>query len=144
MAGNLTSANAVITLTIPGLFNTPVQLQGFMTDNIYETPTVEVNQTAMGVDGRLSAGMVFNPIDQTFYIQADSDSGDVFDIWWATMITQRDTLRCKGETTLPSLGKSYVSLNGALISWPPIPTAGKILQGRQALIRWESITANPV
>ncbi len=141
---SLTSANAVITLRIPGLFNTPVTLQGFMTDNIYDTPTVEVNQTAMGVDGKLSAGFVFNPIDQTFYIQADSSSGDIFDTWWGNMITQRDTFRCFGETSLPALGTTYTSNNGALISWPPIPTAGKILQGRQALIRWESIVPNPL
>jgi hypothetical protein len=60
------------------------------------------------------------------------------------MIQQRETFRCFGQTTLPALGRSYVSNNGALISWPPIPTAGKILQGRQAQIQWESITANPL
>lgn len=141
---SLTSANAVITLTVPGLFNTPVQLQGFMTDNIYDLPTVEVNQTAMGVDGKLSAGFVFNAIDQTFHIQADSLSNQIFDTWMQAMITQRDTYRVNGETTLPSLGKSYVSTNGALISWPPISAGGKILQGRQALIRWERITASPI
>ncbi|MGN6774996.1 phage tail fiber protein [Rhizobium sp.] len=144
MANNLTAADAVITLTVPGVFNTPVQLKGFMTDNIYDLPTVEVNQTAMGVDGKLSAGFVFNPIDQTFHIQADSDSNQIFDVWMQAMITNRTTYRVNGETTLPALGTSYVSTNGALISWAPVSAAGKILQGRQALIRWESITASPL
>jgi hypothetical protein len=141
---SLTAANAVITFTIPGLFNTPVQIEGFMTDNVYDLATVETNQTAMGVDGKLSAGYVINAVDQTFYIQADSKSGDIFDQWQAAMRTLRDTLRVFGETTLPSLGKSFVSNNGALVSWPPLPSAGKILTGRQALIRWESVTSAPL
>ncbi|NTJ67518.1 hypothetical protein G6M50_06040 [Agrobacterium rhizogenes] len=144
MARTLTVADAIITLRIPGLFNTPVTIQGFMTDNVYDAPTVELTQTAMGVDGRLSAGTVLNPIDQTFYIQADSESGDIFDTWWGISRTQVTTLRCFGETTLPALGTTYTSNNGALISWPPIPAGAKILQGRQALIRWESIVPNPL
>ncbi|MGA1801484.1 phage tail fiber protein [Rhizobium sp. HT1-10] len=63
---SITSANAIITLTIPGLFNTPVQLQGFSADNIYESEVQEIAETSMGVDGKLSAGYVFNPINQTF------------------------------------------------------------------------------
>ncbi|WP_267550380.1 phage tail fiber protein [Rhizobium rhizogenes] len=139
--GSLTAANAVITLTIPGLFNSPVQIQGFTADNVYEMPTVELTQTAMGVDGYLSAGFVFNPIDQTFSIQADSNANVIFDTWAATMLTQRDTFRVSGETTLKSIGRSFICTNGALISWAPAPAAQKILAPRQALIRWQSVTA---
>ncbi|ENN86075.1 hypothetical protein RHSP_32062 [Rhizobium freirei PRF 81] len=144
MAGNLTAADVVITLTIPGVFNTPVQLQGFTTDNVYDLPTVEVNQTAMGVDGKLSAGYVINPVDQTFHLQADSDSNQIFDTWMAAMKSNRTTYRVEGDVTLPSLGTTYVCKNGALVSWPPAPAAAKITQPRQALIRWQSVDPSPL
>jgi hypothetical protein len=141
---SLTAANAVITLTIPGLFNSPVQLQGFSAQNIYEMPSIEINQTQMGVDGKLSAGFVYNPISQTFVLQADSASNDVFEIWAQTMLTNRDTLRCNGETLLTSVNRSYVCTNGALTSYPPAPAAGQILQPRSYVIVWERISATPV
>lgn len=141
---SLTAANAVITLTVPGLFNTPVQLQGFSAQNIYEMQAVEINQTLMGVDGKLSAGFVFNAVSQTFMLQADSASNQIFEIWASTMRTNRDTLRCNGETLLTSVNRSYVCNNGALTSYPPAPAAGQILQPRSYIIVWESIVANPV
>lgn len=143
MARSLTAANAIITITIPGLFNTPQQLQGFSADNVYDMAVQEVVQTAMGVDGILSGGFVFNPVEQTFDLQADSLSNDIFEIWAANQAQQKDVFTANGETTLPSLSKSYVSTKGFLISLPPAPAAGKILQARRYMIRWQSILAVP-
>ena len=82
----LTAANAVITLTVPFLFPTPVQLQGFSADNIYDMDNVDQIETAMGVDGILSGGFVFNPVNQTFVLQADSPSIAFFETWAATQV----------------------------------------------------------
>jgi hypothetical protein len=144
MARSLTAADAVITIAVVGLFSTPQQLQGFATDNVYDVGVQSVAETAMGVDGKLSAGFVFNPIDQTFTLQADSLSNDLFDTWVAAQQQGKTVFRCSGRTTLPAVGKSYVSNNGALVSFPPLPTAGKILQPRKFLIRWESIVGTPI
>lgn len=139
----LTSANAVITLTINGLFSTPQQLQGFAADNIYDVDTQEIVETAMGVDGLLSGGFVFNPVNQTFTMQADSASNAIFEVWAATQAQIKDVLTANGRTTLPSLGKSYVMTKGFLSSLPPLPSAGKILQPRKYAIRWQSVLAIP-
>lgn len=144
MARSLTAADAVITIAVVGLFTTPQQLQGFAADNVYDVGTQNVAETAMGVDGKLSAGFVFNPIDQTFTLQADSLSNDLFDTWVAAQQQGKTVFRCSGRTTLPAVGKSYVSNNGALVSFPPLPGAGKILQPRKFLIRWESIVGTPI
>ncbi|HEY0120653.1 MAG TPA: hypothetical protein VGC14_02640 [Rhizobium sp.] len=141
---SITSANAIITLTIPDLYNTPVQLQGFSADNIYDMAVQEVVQTAMGVDGILSGGFVFNPVEQTFDLQADSSSNTIFETWAATQKQIKDVLVANGETTLPSVGRSYVSTKGFLISLPPAPAAGRTLQPRRYVIRWESVLAVPV
>jgi len=141
MARTLTAANAVITLAVPGLFPVPQQLHGFSADNVYESPGVDVNETAMGVDGYLSAGFVFNHIEQTFTLQADSLSNDMFEQWDATMRQVRDTYFAEGTTTLPSLQRRFVSQRGVLVNLPKFPTANKITQPRRYTIRWQSVTA---
>lgn len=141
---SLTAADAVIMLTIPGLFSTPQQLQGFATDNIYDVGSVAQAETAMGVDGFLSAGFVFNPVDQSFTLQADSLSNDLFDTWIATQQQGRSVIRCNGSTVLPALGKRFISANGVLVDAPPIPSAGKNLAPRKFLIRWQSVTGAPI
>lgn len=144
MPRSLTSADAVIMLAVPGIFSTPQQLQGFSTDNVFEVGNRVLTETAMGVDGYMSAGMVFSSIDQTFTLQADSLSNDFFDTWAATTLQQKAVFRVSGTVELPAVEKSFVCVNGALIDPPPMPSAGKILQPRKFLIRWQSITANPI
>lgn len=141
---SLTSANSVITITIPGLFNTPQQLQGFAADNIYDVDAQDTVETAMGVDGILSGGFVYNPINQSFTLQADSASNAIFETWASFQRQQRDVYIANGSTTLPSVNKSYVQTRGFLVSWTPIPTAAKILQPRKYMIRWQSSQAVPV
>lgn len=144
MARTLTAADAVITLTIPGIFSTPQQLQGFSTDNVYDIGNLVIAETAMGVDGTLSAGFVFNPIEQTFTLQANSISNDLFDLWYTTSQQAKDVFRCTGSTTLPAVGKTYVSNNGVLMTMPPLPGANKILSPRKYVIQWQSIVGNPI
>ncbi|MBZ9683206.1 hypothetical protein LB531_21345 [Mesorhizobium sp. CO1-1-2] len=139
----LTAANAVITLAVPNLFPTPVQLQGFAADNIYDMDSVDQVETAMGVDGILSGGFVYNPTNQTFVLQADSPSIAFFETWAATQIQAKDVYTANGSTTLPSLGRSYISTKGFLVSMPPMPGAAKILQPRRFAIRWQSVQSVP-
>ena len=141
---SLTSANAIITLSVPGVFTTPVRLQGFSADNIYDTPETETVQTAMGVDGRLSGGFVFNPVDQTFTIQADSETNAFFETWAARMNTQKDVYVAEGTTRLLSVNTSYVMRRGFLVNAHLVPAAARILQPRRYTLRWERVTATPI
>ncbi|RWH57849.1 MAG: hypothetical protein EOQ81_14795 [Mesorhizobium sp.] len=130
---SLTAANAVITLAVANLFPTPFQLQGFSADNIYDLDSVDQVETAMGVDGILSGGFVYNPINQTFVLQADSPSIAFFETWAATQVQAKDVYTANGSTTLPSLGRSYISTKGFLVS----------LQPRRFAIRWQSVQSVP-
>lgn len=141
---SITSANAVITISVTGIFSTPFQLQGFSADNIYDTPETELVQTAMGVDGRLSGGFVFNPLDQSFSVQADSETNDFFETWASRMNTRKDVYVAEGNTRLISVGKSYTMKRGFLVNAHQMPSAGRILQPRRYTIRWERVTANPI
>lgn len=140
---SLTAANAVITLAVANLFSVPRQLQGFAADNVYEAADQQVVETAMGVDGLLSGGFVFNPVDQTFVLQADSASNAIFEQWAAAQVRAKDVYVANGQTVLPSLRRQYVSTRGFLISLPPIPSAGRILGARRYLIRWQSVLSVP-
>jgi hypothetical protein len=145
MANNrtITAANAVITLAIPGLFPAPQQLKGFSADNVYETSAQDVVETAMGVDGRLSGGFVYSPVEQTFALQADSESNFLFEQWAAFMSQQKDAFFANGRTTLPAIQRAYVSSRGFLINLPPLPSAARTLQARRYTIRWESVVSVP-
>lgn len=140
---SLTAANAVITLSITGLYPSPVQLQGFSADNIYDNPAVDATETAMGVDGILSGGMVFNPIDQTFSLQADSESNTIFETWVQAQYTQKDVFIANCNTRLPALQRVYVATRGFLVNLPRMPTANRILQPRRYTIRWQRVTSTP-
>jgi len=144
VARNITSINAVITLTIPGLYSSPQQLQQFSATNIFDVGTQDLNETAMGLDGYLSAGTINAPIDQTITLMADSLSNDLFRNWALAIKQQQDPLRCSGFCTLKGIGVSYGLVNGVLVSWPPIPTAGRTLEAQRYLIRWQSLTVNPI
>jgi len=141
---SITAANAIIMITIPGLFPVPQRIQGFTADNVYDAADQEVVETAMGVDGILSGGFVFTPIEQNFSLMADSVSNVIFEQWSAAMINSRDVITANGETTLLSVNRKYVSTKGYLVNRSPLPTAGRTLQGRRFMIRWERVTANPI
>lgn len=139
----ITSANSVITLTIPRIFNNPVQIQGFSADNVYELEQQQIVQTAMGVDGRLSGGYVHAPVRQTFVLQADSPSVLVFEQWASFQLQATDSYPANGSTDLISTGRRYVSTRGFLTMSSPIPAAGKVLQPRRFVIEWERVTGVP-
>jgi hypothetical protein len=142
--GTITGANAIVMLTIPGVFPQPQQLQGFAADDVFDTDAIESAETVMGVDGRLSAGFVYVPVNQTYALQADSESTFVFDNWWAANQVAQDVFRANGVVLLKAVGKKWTLTNGALTSYKPIPDTKKLLQPQRYRITWERIFPAPV
>lgn len=141
---SITSANAVYTLTVPGIFQIPQQLHEFATDDIFGTESLKSVDTMMGVDGNLTGGFVFVEVKQTVMLMADSKSGDIFDQWWQFAQTLVEAYPAYGAITLPSLGKQYVMQKGFLTGYKPIPDAKKTLQPRTFELTWQRIIANPL
>lgn len=140
---SLTGASALITLTIAGLFTTPQQLQGFATDDVYDTDAQDITETMMGVDGILSGGYVINPVKQAFTLQADSPSVAIFEAWAAVQAQNKDAFPAQGYTTLVAVNRSYRSTKGFLTTIQPMPSVGKLLKSRKFAITWESILSVP-
>lgn len=140
----LTAANSVFMLTVLSLFPVPVQLQGFSTDDMWDTDPVDNAETFMGVDGYLSAGWVAVPRVQTINIQADSPSNDFFDGWAGAQDTAQELFVANGIIRLPAISKSYALVRGFLTQYKPMPQLQKTLRPRPYRITWNSITPAPI
>ena len=137
-ASTITSANAVVTITVPGLFDTPVQLQGFSTDKAWDTAAVVRTESQIGVDGRKTAGKIYNQIKQTFSFQADSPSVAIFEaIDGAQRIA--DVYFIDGNVNLPGTSQNYHCIKGTLEDMNPLASAGKVLAAREFAIGWADI-----
>ena len=138
-ASTITSANSVVTLTVPGLFSTPVQLQGYSTDKAWDTAAQVVTETQIGVDGRKTAGLVYNAVKQTFSFQADSPSVQIFEAIFAAQRAARDVYYLSATIDLPATGQSYVCNKGTLEDYNSVASAAKVLTMREFAINWESV-----
>jgi hypothetical protein len=135
---SITSANAVIQLTIFPLFAIPQQLQGFAADDIFDVEPLESAETVMGVDGILSAGFVFVPVLQNFALQADSPSEFIFDTWWTAQQVAKDIYFADATVLLPGLSKKWAMTRGVLTNYKPLPDAKKTLQPQRFRVTWQS------
>lgn len=138
-ASTITSANSVVTLTVPGVYDQPVQLQGYSVDKAWSTDMLDLAETQIGVDGRMTAGYIFKTVKQTFSIQADSPSIQVFETIWAAMAQVRDIYWISGTIDLPSTGQSYTMIRGVLTVIKTIADAAKVLQAKEYTIEWQLV-----
>ena len=138
-ASTITSANSVVSITVQGLFNTPVQLQGYSADKAWDTAAVVVTETQIGVDGRKTAGIVFNAVKQTYSFQADSPSVQIFESVYAAQLAARDVYYISATIDLPGTGQSYICNKGTLEDYNAVASAGKVLTAREFSINWGSV-----
>lgn len=141
MDTTITSANSVVTFSVPGLFPTPVQLSGYSAERAWNSDTQELAETQMGVDGRMTAGYTPVSVKQTFSLQADSPSKLIFNSIAAAMKASREVFYISGAISLPSTGEAFVCTRGVLQAVKALPDAAKVLQAMDFTIVWESVTS---
>ncbi len=141
--GAVTSADVILTLTIPLLFPVPQQIQGFATDEAFDIPAIKSAEVMMGVDGVLSDGFVFVPFVQTISLQADSASNLFFDTWWTQMQATKSTYRASGLIQMPSIASKYGLVQGSLTGYKPIANVKRLLQARTHEITWAKFLPAP-
>lgn len=138
----ITSANSILTLAIGGLFDAPINIQGYAVDDAFESEAVQQAETLMGVDGVLSGGKVWVPYKMTVHLQADSPSIAIFDAWRATQDAVVDVFTANGTIILPSTGMAYGLVNGFLTTATPFPAVKKTLQPVVYEITWQTIVGS--
>ncbi|HHS9880595.1 TPA: phage tail fiber protein [Klebsiella aerogenes] len=137
---NITSADAVITLTIPNLYPSGFELEEFEAQNIFDMSDSDMAEKVRTADGKLLAGYVFGDLQWTFHLSPSSDSINYVNTWANTEKAAKTKFRCFGTIILPSLGMKYTMNNGVLMRWRWIPSAGRVMQPIPGMIEWESIT----
>jgi hypothetical protein len=135
----ITSANSVFTITVPGLFDSPVQLQGYSAERAWNSDQQGLTENQIGVDGRKTSGYVFNPVRMTVSLQADSPSKKIFKAIVAAMQQAREVLYIQGNIDLPSTGESFTCNVGTIEDIKAIADAGRVLQPMDFVINWGSL-----
>lgn len=135
----ITSANSVVTLSVAGLFPVPQQLFGYSADRAWETGNVVLSESQIGVDGRKTAGFVFNQVDQTFTLQADSPARTIFQAIVSAMKASREIFYISGTIDLPATGESFICVKGTLKDANLLPDGGRVLQAVKYVIEWQRI-----
>lgn len=139
---NITSANAVFTLTVAEL-GISANLQGFAADDIFDTEAIELGEVLIGVDGYVSSGYVHALVKQSIMLQADSPSIALFENWIASEQAAVDKYPASATITLKATGRIYTMNTGFLASASLIPDAKKVLQPRKFNLVWQSVTTTP-
>lgn len=143
MAGTLTVANSTLTQTTEALYPAAQRIQGYAADDAFDFAEVENGEYSMGIDGKLSAGFVFNEIPFTFTLQADSPSLAIYENVWQYEYSNRTKLTQNVTVTLPAVGKRYELKNGFLRSYKA-PSGKKILQPAVVVFVFNSLQVSPI
>ena len=127
MAGTLTVANSALLLSVEALYPAAQRLQGYAADDAFDPDAVENGEYAMGIDGVLSAGFVFNPVPFALTLQADSPSLQLFENVYQYEVANRTKLAANLTVSLPAIGRRYELKQGYMRSYKA-PAGKKILQ----------------
>jgi len=138
MSGSITSANASISLTIPGVYSSGVLLQQFSTDDILDPDAQTLTESRVGADGDVVAGYVFNLSKFRIMFQANSDSIAVFYAWKAAQDAMTDVIAATMKIVAPSLGLDVDLQDVYCESLPFLPPLKKVAEPLSV-----SMTANP-
>lgn len=139
----ITSADAIVALTVPTLYDTPQQLQGFAPDQMFDVPDITSKELQYGADGVLTAGFVFVVIEVDLKFLASSLSVPVFETWANTELQGPTVLPCSMTILLPATGTRYSLTQGYLMKNSPVPSGHRVLQPRNWGISFGQIAVTP-
>lgn len=140
-ASTITSANSVVTIAQSTLYPSGVNLQGYSVDKAWSTDALEIAEVQKGVDGRTTAGYIFNTVKMTFQFQADSPSIQVFQSVQQAQRAARDIYYLSGNIEIPATGQTYSLVKGILRTVKPIQDAARVLQAMEYVVEWSEIVA---
>jgi hypothetical protein len=138
MANSITSANASIVLTIPGVISAGVLLQNFAVNDILEPEPQTLTESRVGADGEVVGGYVFNLTKFRMMFQANSDSINAFYMWKAAQDESADVISATMKIIAPALGLDVTLQDVYCETLPFLPPLKKVAEELTV-----SLTANP-
>jgi hypothetical protein len=140
----LTTANSVLTLSCPTIDIGPVQIQGFATDDAFDTTAVKPVEAVIGIDNQKSSGRVAYLVPFKFTLQATSTSIDVMDAIAEGIQALNDDVEINISLESPALGKLWTMVNGSLTSYKPTPAGKKLLSAQEYEVTFEKLISSVV
>lgn len=140
----LTTANSVLSLSCPTLGIAAVQIQGFATDDAFDSPDVKPVEAIVGVDGQKSSGFVAYLVMFKFVLQATSPSIDVMDAIQEGIQALGDDVEINVSLESPALGKLWTMQNGSLTSYKPLPQGKKLLGPQSYEVTFERVISSVI
>ncbi|CAG9247733.1 conserved hypothetical protein [Burkholderia diffusa] len=119
------SANSSFGLAIANLYPTPPTIQRCAADDALSAKAVEIAEIVMDVDGHMSGGFIFNPVDLKVTIVPDSPSLQIFGNRITFQRTAREVFYANATIIVPSISRKYTLQNGILKSRNPTVNAKK-------------------
>lgn len=144
MARTLTNANSVLTLAVADLDIGPVQLQGFGTNDMFDTTAIKSAEVMVGVDGVKSQGYIAFLVPFKFTLQADSLSIDVMDAIQEAQEAARETYELSMSLSAPGLGKLWTFINGTITEFKKTPKGEKLMQAQSYEITFGKMISSVV
>lgn len=138
MSGSITSANASIVLTIPGVYSSGVLLQNYAVNDILEPEPQTLTESRVGADGEVVGGYVFNLSKFRLMFQANSDSIAVFHAWKAAQDAITDVIAATMKIICPAFGLDVDLEDVYCESLPFLPPLKKVAEEFTA-----AMTCNP-
>ncbi len=135
----ITSANSAFSIAVANLYPTPQTIQGYAADDAFSSEALDIAEIVMGVDGHMSGGFIFNPVNLKVAIMPDSPSLPIFENWMTFQRTAREVFYANGSISIPSIARKYTLQNGILKSGNPIVNAKKVLEYVSFVIAFERI-----
>lgn len=137
---NITSANSSLRCVVPGVFPSGFTFDDYAADSMFSSGALQTKEDLMSADGKYHAGYIFNAAEFTVNLTPSSDSAALLDQWSNIEKATITVLPCNMVLSIPALDTVWNMVNGILYTWAPTPSAGRVLQPRQAVFRFESIT----
>lgn len=137
----ITSANSTLAISVTNLYPVPQIIQGFAADDAFMQDAVDQAEIVMGIDGKMSAGFIFNPVKMTITVMPNSPSYQIFADWMLAQRTAREVYTANASIYLPAISRKFTLFNGVLTSGKQLPDVKKVLQAVPFVITFERVTS---
>ena len=135
---DVTSANTTAFMVVQKLFPAGFKVEGFGSDQAISGDSMQVTETRMGIDGKMSAGVVVNVIPVTITLEANSPTYAYFRMIEEYQNTTKKLLPITLTVDTPSVGQRTVFTNGVLQQAPSMAGIQKTLQPTSWVFHFES------
>ena len=137
---DITSANSTAFMIVNKLFPAGFPVEGFGTDQAVSGDNMQIAETRIGVDGKMSAGVVVNVLPVTITLEANSPTYKFFRAIEEFQSKNKSLCPVTLTVITPSVGQTTVFTNGVLQTAPSMANIGSTLEATQWVFHFEKKT----